>query len=144
MLLKKSLGIPNISVDVTLRWIGIAILIALLIYSSVLGQNNKQKCHSYTLTETDLDGIESYLIDSGFYHNDSTVTVNSLKNLGSLNLKDMIRLQNLRNTDSSCSDITQLSIDFDLAPDSSSPKNGVGRLCQNEDTGFHNWYWNVN
>lgn len=140
-------GLENIPLRVSLRWVAITVLVVLLIYSSVLGQANKSKCSSYILTKTDSDGIESYLRSAGFYNNDSPVTVNGVKNLISLNLKDVVRLQNLRDIDDNpSSDETQLNIDFELAPDSSSSKTGVGTLSQS-DSGYydyHTWYWKLN
>lgn len=139
--------LQNIPFSVSLRWVAIAVLVVLLIYSSVLGQANKSKCSSYILTKADSDGIESYLRSAGFYNNDSPVTVNGVKNLVSLNLKDVVRLQNLRGIDDNSSeDETQLNIDFELAPDSSSSKTGVGTLSESyvgyDD--YHTWYWKLN
>lgn len=136
-------GLKNIPLGVSLRWVAIAVLVVLLIYSSVLGQANKSKCSSYILTKTDSDGIESYLRSVGFYNNDSPVTVNGVKNLVSLNLKDQVRLQNLRDTDS---DQTQLGIDFELAPGSSPSKTGVGTLSESMVAydHYYTWYWQLN
>lgn len=81
-----NVAIPSVlsSTSLILRWIGILILLGVLVYSIVLAFSKTTKCQNYTLTDGDLDNIEKYLTETGFYNNNEKVNVNAFNGVDSI------------------------------------------------------------